>query len=150
MIQKETILINTPIEKVWNFIEDPNNLQLWNPKVHKVTALSSSGKNVGSTFGILYVMSNKANEMRGEVTVREPMTRLVFRYSGAQMGQNNFVEEGFTLAANGSGTLLHRTIDFSNASFPWWAKVIMWIIIKTGNPVGETYEAKLKSLIEEK
>lgn len=150
MKQQETILINAPIETVWNFIEDPNNLQLWNPKVHKVTALSNSGKHVGSTFGILYVMSNKANEMLGEVTVREPMTRLAFRYSGAQMGQDEFIEEVFHLTPAGNATTLERVIDYSHARFPWWAKIIMWIIFKTGKPVGDAYLMKMKSLLEEK
>lgn len=146
--QKETILINVPIETVWNFIEDPNNLQLWNPKVQRVTAFSNSGKSVGSTFGILYMMSNKANEMRGEVTVREPMSRLTFRYSGAQMERNDFVEEGFLLLSDGNTTILERTINFSHAPLPWWAKIIMRIIFTAGKPVEESYLVKLKESIE--
>ena len=148
MIQSEQIIINVSIATVWNFIEDPNNLQLWNPKVKRVTAFSNSGKEVGTSFGILYMMSGKANELRGEVVLREPLSRITFRYSGGQMGQENFVEEAFELKPATDGTILIQTINFTNADFPLWARIVMWIIFKTGKPVGESYLATMKSLIE--
>lgn len=150
MQQKETILINASPEKVWNFIEDPNNLPLWNPKVQRVTAFGSSGKSVGSNFGIMYMMNKIPSEMRGEVVVHEPNSRLTFRFLDGKMERGNHVEESFSLTPTPSGVLLERTIDFTNAPIPWWARIIMWIIFKTGKPVGDTYLVKLKSLIEEK
>ncbi|MBI2429891.1 MAG: SRPBCC family protein [Ignavibacteriales bacterium] len=119
MQQKETILINAQIQSVWNFIEDPNNLQLWNPKVRRVTAFGNSGKSVGSNFGIMYMMNNSASEMRGEVIVHEPTSRLTFRFSDGKM-------------QHGRG------------------RIIMWIVFKTGKPVGEPYLVKLRDLIEKK
>lgn len=149
MIQSEEIIINAPIETVWNFIEDPNNLQLWNPKVKRVTAFSNSGKEVGTSFGILYLMSGKTSEMRGEVVIREPMVRLTFRYSGGQMGQDKYVEEGFELTPTTGGILLVQSINFTELEIPLWARIVMWFVFKTGKPVGESYLVTLKSLIEQ-
>ncbi len=150
MTQKETILINSPIEKVWNFIEDPNNLQLWNPKVQRVTAFGNSGKSVGSNFGIMYMMNNIPSEMRGEIVVHEPNSRLTFRFLDGKMNHGTFVDESFFLTKAPNGVLLERSIDFTNAPIPWWGRIIMWIVFKTGKPVGDAYLVKLRDLIEEK
>ena len=146
--QTEHVVIAAPLNTVWNFIEDPNNLLLWNPKVRRVTALSDAGKEIGTIFGILYVMNNKADEMLGTIALRVPMSRITFRYSGGKMPPDNFVEEGFVLAQRNNGVLVERTITFTVSAIPLWARFVMWIIFKIGKPDGESYLTTLKSLIE--
>ena len=149
MIQKERTIIRASLEQVWNFIEDPNNLPKWNPKVQGITSFSGSGKEIGANFGILYVMNTKADDLRGEILVREALSRLTFRYSGGQMPQGDYVDEGFILTQVDDTIGLVRTIDIHLKEIPWWVKIIMWIIFKTGKPVGKPYIETLKDLIEQ-
>jgi len=149
MKQKESIKIFATQEQFWSFIEDPNNLPLWNPKVRKVTAMNSS-HHLGYSFGIMYELSGKAMEYRAEMTRFEPPTHLTFTFTGGSFPSENFVNEEFTITPHGDHCMLHRTIDFSNANIPLWAKILMWIIFRFGSPMGKTYLETLKEIVEKR
>jgi carbon monoxide dehydrogenase subunit G len=40
MILKQSIEISCPREKVWRFIEDPEGMKAWNPKIQAIEQIS--------------------------------------------------------------------------------------------------------------
>ena len=144
---KEKISIGASPEQVWKFIEDPNNLSIWNPKVKMVTAFDST-RHVGYSFGIMYEMSGRAMEYRAEITTFEYASHLVFTFSGGSLPMPNSVTEEFIITPLETGSLLQRNVDFGRANMPWWAKILFWLIFTFGKPVGDTYLMDVKRIIE--
>jgi len=40
MILRDSVRINAPPERVWQYVEDPERMKLWNPKLKAVVSVS--------------------------------------------------------------------------------------------------------------
>ena len=49
-----TVTIDTPVEKVLEFIEDPENLAKCSPKVTRVLEVRRRGRHAGDSFRLIY------------------------------------------------------------------------------------------------
>ncbi len=78
MTIRDSILINRTPDKVWAFVENPELMKQWNPKVQWVTA-GAQNRGQGFVYAITYVMSGKAQEFRAEYVTCEPPHPLVIR-----------------------------------------------------------------------
>jgi carbon monoxide dehydrogenase subunit G len=69
------VTIETPVEKVLEFVDDPDNLAKCAPMVERVVEVSRSGRRVGSSFRVIYrVLGMRFNE-EFRVTGFEPPRR---------------------------------------------------------------------------
>ncbi len=70
MTIRDSILINRTPDKVWAFVENPELMKQWNPKVQWVTA-GAQNRGQGFVYAITYLMSGKAQEFRAEFVANE-------------------------------------------------------------------------------
>jgi uncharacterized protein YndB with AHSA1/START domain len=147
MIIRDSVQINRAPDKVWKFIENPELMKQWNPKVQWVTA-GDQQRGQGFVYGITYVMSGKAQEFRGEYVAYDPPRSLVIRLTSTAMPQDSFVEERYTLTANGDSTLLEQRIEIRNSGINIFWRLLAAFIMRFGKPVGKRYLETLKELVE--
>ena len=148
MEQKEKVFINAPADRIWQFIENPANLQSWNPKVKEVSVLGNASFYLGYVFGIQYEMNNRVSEFRGEIVDYRQPDRLTFHFSGGNLPPGSFVEEEFTLDRKDTVTLLQRVVRYNVSGIPLWAKTLVWLLFHLGKPTGEPYLNRLKAIVE--
>ncbi len=79
MILEDTVQIKGPPEKVWIFIEDPERMKLWNPKIQRISAISWGERAVGYRYRITYTMRKKTSEFLAEIVEYRRPEKLVIR-----------------------------------------------------------------------
>ena len=147
MIIRDSVEINRPPDKVWRFIENPELMKQWNPKVQWVTA-GDGKRGQGFVYGITYVTRGKAQEFRAEYVTYDAPCLLAIRLTSTAMPQDSFVEERYTLTDNGSSTLLEQHIEVHNSEINIFWKMLAAFIMRFGKPVGKRYLETLKELVE--
>ena len=76
MIQHEvSIYLNRPVEQVFAFLIDPNNLRAWQSNLIETEQLTESPLRVGTRFREVRQMGPRASEYEAEITEFEPNKR---------------------------------------------------------------------------
>ncbi len=147
MTIRDSVDINAPVDVVWLWVQNPENMGRWNPKVQKVTAMSPPYR-LGYKYGIMYAMNNKVTEYSAEFVEFDPPFRLTIRLSTTMMDQSFFVEEKYLLESRNNATHLSQEIVVHDSKVNVFWNILIWFITRFGKPVGERYLEKLKSLVE--
>lgn len=147
---EDDIFINHPAETVWAFLEKPENMPLWNPKVKRVSPSSFSGPQQGFRYAITYQMHEraKATEFLAEFIHFEPFSRLVIRLTGGLSPHNRVIEEIYELSERDGGTFLTQTIRIDDSGINVFFRLLIWIIQRWGRPTGKRYLETLRDIVE--
>jgi uncharacterized protein YndB with AHSA1/START domain len=148
VILKDSIRIESPPEKVWTFIEDPERMKLWNPKLQSVSPISWGERSIGYRFRVTYVMSRKANEFLAEITEYRKPEKLAIRLTQESSWKGSSVSEIYELSRRDEGTLLEQRIEINNSGINLLFRLLIAFIYRFGAPTGKRYLAGLKELIE--
>ncbi len=149
MILRDQIVIERSAQEVWPYVENPERMMSWNPKVKKVTRAHWDGRpGVGFRYGIMYEMSGKVGEMEAEVTTYEPPFRLVIRLTGGRLPEKAYVEEIYELSEDNGRTLLRQKIIMHHSGINIVFRLLIFFVSRFGRPTGKTYLETLKGLVE--
>jgi len=146
----DNIFINRPAGTVWAFLEKPENMLLWNPKVKRVSPSAFEGPQKGYRYSITYQMHERAkpSEFLAEFVHFEPLSKLVIRHTGGLSPHNRVIEEIYELAERDGGTFLTQTIRIGNAGINIFFRFLIWFIQRWGKPTGKRYLETLRDIIE--
>lgn len=142
---EEEIDIPASPSDVWPFVAIPSRLAEWNSKITAVERKSERPVFLGERFTMTFTMSGRSRSPVVEVTACEPASRLVLRY---EMAAGEHAEETFTLSSSGSMTHVQHLITFTSAGIPWILKPIVWLLLRFGRPVEESYLSRLRQCVE--
>jgi uncharacterized protein YndB with AHSA1/START domain len=148
MILRDTVQIKSPPERVWRFIEDPKQMECWNPKIQKVTAISWGERHKGFRYRVTYVLGNRRNDFLAEIVEYEKPTKLAINLTEGNLAQDGYIREVYELLGSESGTLLKQRIEIRNVEIHILLKLLMLVIHHIGMPVGKKYLVRLKELAE--
>ena len=146
----DNIFINRPAGTVWAFLEKPENMLLWNPKVKRVSPATFAGPQQGFRYSITYQMTEraKASEFLAEFVHFEPLSKLVIRHTGDLSSPNRVIEEIYELSERDRGTFLTQTIKIGNSGINIFFRFLFRFIQRWGKPTGKRYLETLRDLIE--
>jgi uncharacterized protein YndB with AHSA1/START domain len=147
MTLRDKVQIKTPPERVWPFIEDPERMKLWNPKIRKVTPISWGDRDRGFRYRITYFMGKKESEFSAEIVEYRKPERLVIRLTEGRLPWGGYVNEVYELSGDKDGTLLEQRIEIDveiNIFLRW----LIAFIVRFGSPTGKKYLERLKELAE--
>jgi hypothetical protein len=137
----KSILIEAPAEKIFNYLNDPNNLtEIW-PSIVDVKDVKIEA-NGGASFKFGYKMAGVRLEAFSEDTEFVPNQRTVSRTSGGMEGWTRFSYEPI-----GSGTNVTLEIEYK-VPLPVIGRLAEAIIIKLNEQEGLTLLANLKTRME--
>lgn len=146
------ILIRRSAATVWVFLQNPENMLLWNPNVTHVSPSVFSNPQQGYRYTITYQLNKNAiaPELQAEFVHFEPFSKLVIRHTeGLSSPHNNrVIEEIYELSERDGGTFLTQTIRIENSGINIFLRLLIWIIQKTGKPTGKPYLDTLRDIIE--
>jgi uncharacterized protein YndB with AHSA1/START domain len=148
MILRDSVQINAPPEKVWRFIEDPERMKLWNPKIQSITPISWGERSIGTRYQITYVMSQKAREFFAEITEYRKAEKLVIRLIQRDSRPQSYVEEIYELGPHAGNTFLEQRIEIHDSSINIFLRLLISFIRRFGKPEGQKYLDTLKELVE--
>lgn len=145
----DSVFINRPAGTVWSFLQNPENMPLWNPKVKRVSPASFAQPGQGYRYAITYQMHEraKASEFLAEFVHYEPPSKLVIRLTGGVAPRDRIIEEIYELSERDGGTLLTQTIRIDNAGINIFFRFLIWLIQRWGKPAGLRYLETLRKCI---
>jgi len=146
----DKIFINLPAQAVWAFLENPANMPLWNPKVKRVSTMSSDAPKLGYRYAITYQMHERADaaEFLAEFVDFEPFSRLRIRLTGNQAPHNRIIYEIYELSQRDGGTFLTQIINIENSGVNIIFRLLIWIIQRWGKPTGTRYLETLRDIVQ--
>ena len=137
---KRSITINAPVEKVFNYIDDPLNQLEWVPSTMEITDVSGSG--VGQHFRWTYKMAGVL--LKGETTVTEhlPNERIVTQIKGG-------VTSTWILSfkTQDGGTMMELDIEYT-IPIPVIGKLAEKIVLKRNEREADLAMANIKEKME--
>ncbi len=148
MILTDSVHINAPPERVWQYLEDPERMKLWNPKIKDVVPIFWGQRSKGFRYRITYVMGAREREFSAEIEEYQPCARLVIRHTGGSLPVTAYVQEMYELSSIGAGTLLTQTIRVHNLRVNFFLRLLVSFVIRFGKPTGKKYLEQLRELAE--
>jgi uncharacterized membrane protein len=137
---ERSITINAPVEKVFNYIDDPLNQLEWVPSTMEITDVSGSG--VGQHYRWTYKMAGVL--LKGETTVTEhlPNERIVTQIKGG-------VTSTWILSfkTQDGGTMMELDIEYT-IPIPVIGKLAEKIVLKRNEREADLAMANVKEKME--
>ena len=137
---ERSITINAPVEKVFNYINDPMNQPEWVPSTMEITDVSGSG--VGQRYRWTYKMAGVL--LKGETTVTEhlPNERIVTQIQGG-------VTSTWILSfkTQDGGSIMELDIEYT-IPIPVIGKIAEKIVLKRNEQEADLAMANVKEIME--
>jgi uncharacterized protein YndB with AHSA1/START domain len=147
MILNDRVQIKAGPEKVWPFVEDPERMKLWNPKIQTIAPVSWGERGVGFRYRVTYVMNNKPKELLAEIVEYRKPEKLVVHHTEENPTPGSYVNEIYELSRKAAGTLLEQTIEI-NFPINIFLRLLMGFVYRFGKPTEKKYLEILKELVE--
>ena len=142
MIKSEkSTIINRPVEDVWNFISNVENMPKWDRGVLEARLTSEGPPGVGSTVQIRRQMLGRQRIANLRVSEYVPNNILAIQGMRGKMT----AQTGFTFKPIEGGTRLTQTSEINLVG--WW-KLITPILIPMLERDGREDHANLKRILE--
>lgn len=144
---KDRRTLHFSVERIWQILEQPEYMVLWNPKCKRCdfTGVAS----LGSRFQVVSQLSKGPVESEAEVVTFIPHQQITFRYTFESMGQKGFVDDSFFLKMVGpQKTKVKHVTDFKHAKMPRIFKAVAWLICTFGYKVGPSMLENLEELLD--
>ena len=139
--------IDCPREKVFAFLDDPDNLPKYVPNLVDHGVIKETPEKVGTTFWHEYEENGRKMKMNGVVTVHEPPTRMAVEVDGAMFG----IKVLYELEELGPDKT--RVIQHSDANFKHVFKMMGLLFRKKmeveGRKAQDAVYANMKRILEE-
>jgi len=148
MILKDSVWINASPERVWEYLEDPERMRLWNPKIKAVASVSWGQRCKGFRYRVTYVMGGKENELSAEIEEYQPPAKLIIRHTGGRLPPNGYAQEIYELSRENGGTALTQIIRLYNSGINLFFRLLIALLYRFGTPTGKKYLTILKELVE--
>ena len=135
------LVIHRPIEEVFAFISNAENLPRWRAATLEVTPVSSGDPNVGSVFKGRFTFLGRPFEGNLEVMAREPHQR----YATKMVGGPFPLEAHYTLEQAAEGTRLTLIIQGETGGF---FKLAEPLVVSMARRAYESDLHNLKEMLE--
>ena len=137
---ERSITINAPVEKVFNYIEDPMNNPEWVPSIMEITDVSGSG--VGKHHRWTYKMAGVL--LKGETTFTEhiPNERIVTQSKGGVT--STWI---FSFKTQDGGTMMELDIEYT-IPIPVLGKIAEKIVLKRNEREADLAISNIKEKME--
>jgi carbon monoxide dehydrogenase subunit G len=107
-----TVTIETPVEKVLEFVDDPENFAKCAPMVERVVEVGRSGRRVGNSFRVIYrVLGLRFNEEFRVIGFEAPRRQTPYRRFQIWQTFHGRVRGTFTWTLEAEGHQTYASLD---------------------------------------
>jgi carbon monoxide dehydrogenase subunit G len=82
----KTVTFDAPVEKVFELVDNPDNIPNYIPNVERVADVKRSDGRIGDTFRVIYKVLGISFDEKFTVTGYEPRRKLVSKFDGGMKG----------------------------------------------------------------
>ncbi len=136
-----SILINQPIEKIFNFVTDVDNAAKWQSGIIEARATSNGPVGVGTTYQYIVQVMGRKIETEGQVTAYEPHSRYAWKSTKGPFPLSG----GTTFEDSPEGVRVTDTVEVEPGGF---FKLAESVIAKQQQSQMEKDLATLKQVLE--
>ena len=111
MILKDKIQIGRSPEEVWQYIQSPELMKEWNPRVKAFVPVSWGEPAEGYRYRVRYKMIGRESNFLAEFMEYQKPVKLIIHLSGGNLPVKGYIQEIYELAENSGGTLLKQRIE---------------------------------------
>jgi len=147
MILYDRIDVCANPEQIWEVLDDPALMELWNPKCVQCAA-DRHQVHLGLRYRASFRMSGPPRESHCEVMACRPCELLTTRFLMEAPGPTGYVDETFRLRAHRGGTRIAHEVDFTHSGLPRWLQVFMKVMDLVGRKAGKSSLDGIKELVE--
>ena len=123
-VLREELIVDRPLQEVWEFISDFANSEAWDPGVASARKVTEGDVRVGTRYALQVVFNGKEMPMTYEVTEYEPTRRVVLHGDGSPITAVDDIR--FTATPEGGTKITEQLAPvFRTAS---------WTVLNTGKP----------------
>jgi uncharacterized membrane protein len=135
------IIINRPIEEIFNYVTDVNNAAKWQSGIIEAKATSNSVIGIGTTYQYIVQVMGRKIETEGEVTAHEPHSRYAWKSTKGPFPLSG----GTTFEETSAGVSVTDTVEAEPGGFFKLAEPLM---VKQQQSQMKKDLAALKQLLE--
>ncbi len=146
MLHQDSIVIDAPSDRVWEYVGSPDLWSLFHAKVESSELTSSQSGRIGSVYTIVFCMGSQTMPMRCEIIDIRPGAMIQVLSTGSD---SIAAELTYSLQDVEGGTRIDERVNVIAPKLNIFIRAIFWLIERFGSPVGETTLMKLKKLVEE-
>lgn len=146
MLHQESIVIDAPIDRVWEYVGSPDLWSLFHVKVESSELTGSQGGRIGSVYAIVFRMGSQTTPTRCEITDIRPGMMIQVLSTGSD---SIAAEITYSLQDVEGRTRVDERVKVIAPKLNIFVRALVWLIERFGKPVGETTLMKLKRIIEE-
>ncbi len=147
MILYDRIDVNVTTEQVWEVLDDPALMELWNPKCVRCE-VDRRQVHVGLCYRASFRMSGPPRETDCEILACRPCELLTTRFFMEAPVPVGHVDETFRLRPHQQGTRIVHEVDFTHSGLPRWLQVFMKVMDLVGRKAGKSSLDGIKELAE--
>lgn len=144
---RESILIGATAKEIWPFVADPLLQKEWNTKIVAVERHRTGPVTYGERYSMMFQMGSTPVETQVEIIDCDMDQNLTIEHRSVWKRKEQIVTVNFQLVPNDNYVRVTQSIDFSRSRIPLIFRILMWIINKTGKPVGRTNLEELRRLV---
>jgi uncharacterized protein YndB with AHSA1/START domain len=132
---KDTFVVPSSPQKVWEAVSSPKAMPGWNPKVQRIWP-EDEVFDLRQIYDVRYAMNGKVTDFKGRAVEMVPLRRILFLYEPTA-GTGPTARESFDLEPATGGTRVTHRVQADDAGIPLWARGLIWLIGKIGKRRGE-------------
>jgi ribosome-associated toxin RatA of RatAB toxin-antitoxin module len=141
------IVINAPIEKIWEALSNIEELDKYDPTVKKSTAISQTKSGIGATRKV--DMKDGKNWFEEKVTVFKPNEALTYELTACSFPVHK-LKHSYSFEEVGSQTKVKQVMEYQ-IKFGFFGKILDALMIRKQSDSGiKKFFAGLKSYTENK
>jgi uncharacterized protein YndB with AHSA1/START domain len=147
MILRDRLDVSAGTAPVWDVLDDPALMELWNPKCVRC-AVECRHVHVGLRYRASFRLSGPERQSDCEILACIPGERLTTRFATEPPGRTGYVDETFRLQPVAQGTRVVHEADFIHSPLPRWLGVFMKVMDMVGRQAGRSSLDGIKELLE--
>jgi uncharacterized protein YndB with AHSA1/START domain len=147
MILRDRLDVRASAAHVWDVLDDPALMELWNPKCVRCEVVRQH-VHVGLRYRASFRLSGPERQSDCEVLACLPGELLTTRFSTAAPGPAGYVDETFRLQSVPQGTRVIHEVDLTHSPLPRWLQVFMKVMDVIGRKASRSSLDGIKQLLE--
>lgn len=150
MLFRDTIVIDAPADRVWEYVGSPDLWELFHVKASSCKQISAQRGRIGSKYEIVFRMGKRTTPSRCEIIDLRPGSMIqVLSTTSDPARPTTTAKLTYTLENIGSKTKVEERDQIIDPKINIFIRALAWFIFRFGQPAGETTLTKLKRIIED-
>ena len=139
------VIINAPLEKIWNILSNPELLDKYDPTVQRSTLTSDEKSGIGAKRKV-YMLDGK-NWFEEKITVFQPGQALTYQLTNCSFPIKG-LKHSYSFETKGDQTGVKQVMEYT-VKYGLLGKLLDWIMIRKQSDSGiKKFFAGLKSYAE--